>query len=87
MNTKTAIISILALVALSVTAILAFSNGLSGAAVANDYITCCCHVPQGGDITKYKLQLNAANFANDCNTACEKVYIYSPLVFGKPGRC
>jgi len=90
MNEKNAIIGILVIVALSVTAYFAVNPGQTGGAVTDNYLTCCC------DILAKEGYAKQANFvlvrsqiqtrAENCYEAC-KYYSGQGDVFAEEGVC
>ncbi|RMD57722.1 hypothetical protein D6825_03130 [Candidatus Woesearchaeota archaeon] len=85
MEEKYAIAGILLIGAISLASYLAVSSGNSGAAVAQDYLACCCNVLAQGD-GQYLVRSQIQTFADNCNKACER-YETSGQVFAQKGLC
>lgn len=87
MEEKQAIIGILLIMAVSITAYFALAPGNTGASVANDYLTCCCDIlsydAYGNQfLVRSQTQQNAEN----CQQACQ-YYSGQGNVFVQEGPC
>lgn len=89
MEENNAIIGILVIMAISVTAYFVVSSGSSGAAV-QPYMTCCCNIlAENGQqvLVRSQLQTFASRTAPDCQSACEYNYAGQGKIFSQVGSC
>ena len=90
MEETKAIIGILFIAAISLTAYFVITDGLSGAAVSQDYQSCCCHILAQQGIAKHKQQAiftsQIQTRAENCREACQ-YYAGQGNVFAEDGLC
>ncbi|MCX6709168.1 MAG: hypothetical protein NTW67_06000 [Candidatus Woesearchaeota archaeon] len=90
MEETKAIIGILVIAAISITAYFVIASGSSGAAVQPIYMTCCCNIlAQDGMqvLVRSQLQTFASRTAPDCQSACEYNYAGQGKIFSQVGTC
>ncbi len=91
MEENKAIIGILVIMAISITAYFVITSGSSGAAVQPyTYMTCCCNIlAQDGMqvLVRSQLQTFASRTAPDCQSACEYNYAGQGKIFSQVGSC
>lgn len=90
MEESKAIIGILFIAAISLTAYFVITDGLSGAAVSENYQSCCCHILAEEGFAKQKQQAiftsQIQTRAENCREACQ-YYAGQGNVFAQEGLC
>ncbi len=85
MEEAKAIMGILLVAAISVTAFFVINAGGTGLVVEQNYIACCCNIlTSNGQQTVVRSQVQT--FEKDCNTACKRYEDYGK-VFPQEGLC
>ena len=86
MNEAKAMIGILLIAVIATTGFIAFSNGSTGAAIQQNYASCCCNILTQSNEPQYLIRSQIQTFAVDCKSACKR-YADEGKVFGQEGLC
>ncbi|PIN75535.1 hypothetical protein COV18_03195 [Candidatus Woesearchaeota archaeon CG10_big_fil_rev_8_21_14_0_10_37_12] len=84
MDETYATIGILVLSVIAVTGYIIIESGNTGAAITQNYISCCCNIltDQGDLLVRSQIQ----TFEDSCNIACQR-YTTGGRVFSQEGLC
>ena len=89
MEEKNAIIGILLIAAISITAYFVITPGQTGLATNQDYLTCCCNILAEGNtvLVRSQIQSFASKSVSDCQQICEYNYAGQGKIFSQVGLC
>ncbi len=89
MEEKNAIIGILLIAAISITAFFVIAPGQTGLAAKQDYLSCCCNILAEDNtiLVRSQIQAFATRTTPDCQTICEYNYAGQGKIFSQVGLC